>query len=223
MTTNIQLQDFTAIIHRTSQHNGGQFDTIHVDTLIVTDNPILSDDTWYVPNSKPIDAIFKSIFEHTNVNPQPINSSLIQERINDFADAIQKAEEGDISESRKDIATIALLHVLSKTSLNAIEGTSNTYRLSYDYRLYPLPLQPNTFELKVVLPFDGFIMPDNGDEIQITVVAPMGATIDRNITMGIDTNGNSIPPQYAEFPNSRKQAISFQYRIDPTFTIRYYY
>lgn len=220
---NITLQDFTATIHRTSQQNGGQFDTIHVESLIITDQPISTEESWYIPNSKPIDPMFKSIFEITKINPVPTHSSLIAERISDFADAMLQAEAGNIDETKKDIVTLALLSVMSKTNLKPIEGTSNTYLLSYDYKLFPLEGLASTFELKVVLPFPGFVIPDNGDEIQITVVAPIGAIIDKSYTMGIDANGQPIQPQYANFPSSRKEAVSFQYRQDPTFTIRYNY
>jgi hypothetical protein len=221
MSTNIKLQDFTATIHRTSQQNGGQFDTIHVESLVITEQPIPSEDTWYIPNSKPIDPIFKYIFEQTKINPIPTHSSLIQERIDGFADALQQAQSGNDEETKKDIITLALLSVLSKTTLKPIEGCANTYLLSYDYKLFPI--LPNIFELKVTLPFPGFIMPDNGDEIQITVVTPIGANIDQANTKGIDKNGQPIQPQYASFPTSRKQAVSFDYKIDPEFTIRYQY
>lgn len=223
MAINIQLQDFTAIIHRTSLQNGGKFDNIHVETLIVTDQPIPSEETWYIPNSKPIDPMFKYIFENTKIYPVPTHASLIQERINGFNDALQQATTGNDEETKKDITTLALLSVLSKTTLKPIESTVNTYLLSYDYKLFPVEPNSNIFELKVTLPFPGFIIPDNGDEIQITVVTPIGAIIDQANTIGIDTNGNTITAQYANFPNSRKQAVSFQYKIDPTFTVRYHY
>ncbi len=223
MPINIQLQDFTATIHRTSLHNGGKFDEIHVETLIVTDQPIPTEELWYIPNPKPIDPLYKSIFENLHINPQPTSASAMQQRISDFSDAIQKATDGVTNETHEDIGTLALLSVLTKQPLTPVESTTNTYLLSYSYHLYPIEAGTNVFELKITLPFDGFIMPDNGDEIQITVVAPIGAIIDTSVTSGIDTNGVAISPQYANFPNSRKQAVSFEYRKDPTFTIRYHY
>ncbi|MBU3227371.1 hypothetical protein [Clostridium algidicarnis] len=221
MSINIKLQDFTATIHQTSKYNGGEFDLVHVESLIVTDQPIPSDDTWYIPNSKPIDPMFKSIFEHAKINLMPTHSSLIQERIDGFGDALNEAMSGDENETKKDITTLALLSAFSKTTLNPIENTENTYLLSYSYKLFPIA--PNIFELKVTLPFPGFIMPDNGDEIQITVVTPINAIIDKEKTMGISEDNQQIQPQYAEFTYSRKQAISFQYTTDPEFTIRYNY
>jgi hypothetical protein len=221
MPINIKLQDFTATIHKTSQLNNGQFDLIHVETLIVTDQPMPQEEVWYVPNQKPIDASYKATLEANHTNPQPMSGTEMNKRISDFQDAIQKAQEGNDQETKEDMDTLALLHVLSKTNLKPIESTSNAYILSYDYRLYPI--SQNTFEFQVVLPFNGLIIGDNGDEVQITVVAPIGAVIDQQLTKGIDTNGNQIPPQYAGFPTSRKQAVSFDYRIDPTFTVRYHY
>lgn len=223
MPINIKLQDFTATIHKTSQLNGGKFDIIHVETLIVTDEPIPSDTLWYVPNDKPVDSLYQSIFQQCNVNPEPTISSEIDKRIEDFKDAIEKAQAGATDETHEDISTLALLSVLSKTTLHAIEGTTTTYRLTYDYKLYPKETGTNVFELQVTLPFAGFIMPDNGDEIQITVVTPIGAVIDKDMTKGIAANGTAITPQYAEFPSSKKQAISFDYVQDPKFTIRYHY
>lgn len=223
MSINIKLQDFTATIHRTSQQNGGQFDTIHVESLIITDQPIPAEDTWYIPNSKPIDPLFKEIFQETKVNPEPTQAALIQDRITAFANALTDATSGNTDKTKNDIVTLALLSVLSKTTLNPVESTANTYILSYDYKLFPTVAGNNIFEFKVTLPFLGFIIPDNGDEIQITVVTPIGATIDQANTKGIDKNGQAIQPQYASFPTSRKQAVSFDYRIDPEFTIRYHY
>lgn len=221
MAINIKLQDFTATIHRTSQQNGGQFDTIHVESLIITDQPIPSEETWYIPNSKPIDPMFKSIFEYAKANPVPTHSSLIQEQINGFSDALTQAQAGNDAETKKDILTLALLSVLSKTTLKSLEGCPNTYLFSYDYKLFPI--SANTFELNVTLPFPGFVIPDNGDEIQLTVVAPIGATFDQSNTNGVALNGQTIPGQYANFPTSRKQAVSFDYKTDPKFTVRYHY
>ena len=221
MPINIKLQDFTATIHQSSRYNNDSFDLVHVESLIVTDEPIPNDTIWYIPNSKIIDPVFQKILQAANINPQPTEESLIQSRIDSFGDAVNEALSGDSEETKKDITTLALLSVLSKPTLRLVEKTYNTYLLSYDYKL--LPISNNTYELKVQLPFPGFIMPDNGDKIQITVVTPMDATIDKNNTNGIDENGNSITPQYANFPNSRKEAISFDYSTDPTFTIRYSY
>lgn len=221
MPINIKLQDFTATIHQTSRYNNNAFDLIHVESLIVTDEPIPTDTIWYVPNSKIIDPVFQNILQAANINPQPTEESLIQDMINSFGDAVNEAISGNIEETKKDISTLALLSVLSKTTLKLVEKTTNTYILSYDYKLFPI--SNNTFELKVQLPFPGFSIPDNGDKIQITVITPMDATIDKTNTTGIDENGSTITPQYASFPNSSKEAISFNYTKDPTFTIRYSY
>lgn len=221
MSINIKLQDFTATIHQTSLYNGGKFDTIHVESLIVTDQPLSTEETWYIPNSKPIDPMFEDIFKVAKINPEPTHSSLIQERIKGFADALQQAESGNTEETKTDIITLALLSVLSKTTLKPIEETANTYLLSYDYKLFPI--SPKTFQFKVILPFPGFIMPDNGDEVQITVVSPINASFDQTNTKGISSDNQVVQPQYANFPTSKKQAVSFDYKKDPTFTITYKY
>ena len=220
MSTNITLQDFTATIHRTSRQNGGQFDLIHVETLIVSDQPIPAEETWFIPNAKPIDPMFKSIFEQNNITLTPIHNSLMLEKINSTNDVLQQAQTENQEETKKDIITLAYISVMSKTTLKPVEGTSNTYIITYDYKLFPIA--PNTFELKIILPFPGFIIPDNGDEIKLTVVAPIDAIISETETKGIDSNGNPIPPEIAK-PSTRKQIVSFNYRIDPTFTVRYSY
>lgn len=219
MPTNIKLQDVTATIHQTSLYNGGKFDTIHVESLIVTDQPIPNTDTWYVPNSKPIDPLFNSIFQIAKMNPEPTNASLIQDRINGFSDALQQAQNGNNTKTDQNIVTLALLSVLSKTTLQPIEETQNTYLLSYDYKLFPI--NPKMFEFKITLPFAGFVIPNNQDEIQVTVVTPISAKIVEAV--GIDSANNPIVGQMANFPTSRKQAVSFDYRIDPKFTIKYQY
>ncbi len=218
--TNLTLQDLTATIHRTSRHNGGQFDLVHIETLIVSDQPIPSDDTWFIPNAKPIDPMFKSIFEQNNITLTPIHNSLMLEKINDASDALQQAQAENQEETKKDILNLALISVMSKTALKPIEGTTNVYLLSYDYKLFPVA--PNTFELKIVLPFHGFVIQDGGDEVKLTVVAPIDAQINATETLGIDSNGNPIPPEIL-FQQTRKQIVAFNYRIDPTFTIKYSY
>lgn len=217
---NIKLQDFTATIHRTSRHNGGLFDLIHVETLIESDQPIPPEDTWFIPNAKPIDPMFKSMFESNQITLTPIHNSKMMEKINSASDILTQAQEQNQEETKKDIITLAYVSVMSKTVLKPIENTASTYILTYDYKLYPIA--PNVFELKLILPFPGFEIPDNGDEVKLTIVAPIGATIDPNETKGIDQNGASIPAQIL-ISNTSKQIVSFNYRIDPLFTIRYSY
>jgi hypothetical protein len=223
MSINITLQDFTATIHRTSLQNGGQFDTIHVESLIVTDQPMTSEDLWYIPNAKPLNPMFKPLFQQNQITLTPTHCSAMNEKMQRASEALTVAQSGDQEATGKNMLLLAEISCMSQTTLKTVEGTSNTYILSYDYKLFPLEQNTNVYELKVILPFYGLIMPDNGDEIQITVVTPIGAVIDQTNTSGIDQNGQTIPAQYANFPNSRKQAISFQYRLDPTFTIRYNY
>lgn len=109
---------------------------------------------------------------------------------------------------------------MSKSALKPIEGTTNTYLLSYDYKLFPVA--PNTFELKIILPFAGFVIQDAGDEVKLTVVAPIDAIINATETKGIDSNGNPIAPEIST-PSTRKPIVSFNYKIDPTFVVKYSY
>lgn len=218
---NIKLQDFTTTIHRTSQQNGGQFDLIHVESLIVSDQPIPAEETWFIPNAKTIDPMFKSIFEQNNIILTPVHNSLMTEKVNSVADALAQAQSGNQEETKKDMLTLAYISVMSKTTLKPIEATTNTYLLSYDYKLFPIA--QNTFELKIILPFPGFAITDNGDEVQLTFVAPIGAIIDETNTKGVDNNNQPVPMQIFKPSNTRKQIACFSYKIDPTFTIRYHY
>ena len=218
---NIKLQDFTATIHRTSRDNGGQYDLIHVECLIVSDQPIPASEIWYIPNARPIDPTFKIVFEQNNIAVVPIHGSIMDEKIKSTLDILQQAQSENQQETKADIIALAQISCMTKTTLKVLEGTANNYILSYDYKLFPVT--PNTFELKVTLPFPGFTIPDNGDEIQLTFVAPIGAIIDETLTKGVDDQNVDILPQIAKPTNTRKQIVSFGYRKDPKFTIRYHY
>lgn len=218
MATNIKLQDFTATIHKTSQLNGMQFDTIHVETLIITDQPISPDDTWYIPNDKKIDKMFLDVFKDGLIDPVPTHCSEINNRLKDFTNAVIDAQSNNLDKTKEDMITLALLSVLSKTTLTPVEGCSNTYILSYNYKLFPTG---NIFTLKVTLPFPGFTIAANQDEVQMTVVTPIGAKIIE--ASGIASNNSQVPSQTVDFASTRKQAVSFDYKTDPTFTIKYQY
>ena len=223
MPINIKLQDFTATIHRTSLQNAGQFDTIHVESLIVTDQPMTSEDLWYIPNAKPLNPMFKPLFQQNQITLTPTHCSVMNEKMKQASEALAVAQSGDEEATGKNMLLLAEISCMSQTTLKIIEGTLSTYILSYDYKLFPLEQSANIYELKVVLPFCGLVMPDNGDEIQITVVTPIGSTIVKENTQGKASDGTIITPQYANFPASKKEAVSFQYKIDPTFTIQYKY
>lgn len=219
--TNIKLQDFTATIHRASQHNGGQFDLIHVESLIESDQPIPSDEFWYIPSTKPIDNTIKAFLEQNKTPIVPTSGLVMEERIKSAMDIMEQARAESQEGTRDDMLTYALLASMTKANLKLLDGTPSTYLFSYDYKIYSIA--PNVFEFKIILPFPGFIIPDNGDQIQLTFIAPIGAIIDETNTNGIDDAGQPVIPEYFKPNNGKKQIVAFKYQRDPIFTIRYHY
>lgn len=78
-----------------------------------------------------------------------------------------------------------------KTALMPVPGATNTYLLSYDYKIYPTEENENTFDFNITLPFDGLTLP-NGGRVQVSVLTPIGAKIDQAATKGTDKNGREI-------------------------------
>ncbi len=68
---NIRLQDLTATIAGTSRYNGGKWDTVHVETLLVTDEPLPNDMNWYVPAGVSIPPEALAMFNATGLSMFP--------------------------------------------------------------------------------------------------------------------------------------------------------
>ena len=217
---NVIIQDLTAVINGTSRQWAG-YDTVHVDTFIQTDSPIPLDSFYYVPNGSSVPNEVLALFKLAKLDMYPMQESTILQGTENIREiATSENLEGTIA----DASRLLLRSVMKKTSLTPVTGTSNCYIISYDYKLFPV--EPNVFEFKVVLPFDGLTVNPSGNRIQATICAPIGSIINPIMTKGIDSNGNEIQESITSItsiPNIRKPIVSFEYQIDPEFTVQYNY
>lgn len=219
---NIRLQDVTAIINGTSLYNGGLYDTCHVEMLLVSDEPIPPESSWYVPkqDNPTIPPIVAEIFKMTNIKYYPQSEATLTTGLNDTLD---QAKNNDLAGVLEDVPRLLLLSILKKANLNPIPNSTNCYMLQYDYKLYPLPDIPNTFEFYVQLPFDTLIV-GGGGRVQCTILTPINSLIDTENTKGIPENNAGVIEEHntnAEY--SRRPVVSFQFQNDPLFVVRYHY
>lgn len=216
----IKLQDLTAVVHGTSRYNGGKWDTVSVQTLLVVDEPLPADVSWYVPSGVSVPPEVLAMFNATGLKMFPTLESNILAGTEDIGN---QAQEGNLAEVQVDAARFMLRAIMKKTPLIPIPDAPNTYLLSYDYKLYPVQGVPNAFEFAVRLPFDGLTFHPQGGRVQVSFLAPVGAQIDDAATQGRDENGVEISEQKVHLANSNRFAVNFGYQIDPDFVIRYVY
>lgn len=214
---NVMLQDLNAVIHGTSRH-GIPYDVAHVSILMQTDSPIPPELKWAIPNAKNLS---EDVVKFISDGKTPIYPILKDSSYRGASDILQETDNGDTVDVIEDAKTLILLSSMELTTIEPIEGTTDRYIISYKYRLYPV--SPNNFEFKVLMPFDGLQL-NNGGRLQVTLVAPIGATINPGLTRATDTNGQTVAEeQIAPIALVNKQVASFEIQKDPIFTIRYSY
>jgi hypothetical protein len=213
---NIKLQDLTATIHNTSQFNGGQFDLVHVETIIQTDVPIPQDKYWYVPSGVSINPKAEAFFKATNISMYPTSE---EELLAGTQDIFDQAKAGGFDDVLLDSSKLLMLSLMKKQSLEPVVGSTNCYRLSYDYKIFPTD---GVFSFKVQLPFSGLGM-INGSVIQMSVLMPLNSVINQEATEGVDNNGQKIQELITPIQNLSRNVLSFRYNVDPLFTIVYHY
>lgn len=215
----IRLQDVSIVINGTSRYNGNQFDTVHVETLLVMDEPIPVEETWYVPTGASVPPEVLDFFKIAGLDMNPKKASTILEGTQDI---LEQSEKENLQEVMVDSARFMLRAIMKKAPLTPISGSPNTYLLSCDYKLYPIN-GTNDYEFKVHVPFDGLEVATNGGRVQLTIMTPIAAKIDPTLTKGIDENNLEIAEQISPVANVNRNIVSFAYQIDPDFTVRYRY
>lgn len=213
--SNIQLQTYNAIIHETSRY-GLDHDTVHVEILLNTNEPISTDLQWYVPAGINVPKAVLDIIKASNLQLYPMSSEHLTSGTEDIQN---QAKEGNLEEVMKDASKLFLLSVLKKSSLIPLDGSQNLYKLSYDYNLYPD--SDGNFELHVQLPFDGLTLNPSGGLVTVTAICPLTCNIDSVFTRGTDINGNEI--QEAVTTTNNNNIVTFRYQLDPLFAIKYRY
>lgn len=215
---NVILQDLNAVIHGTSRH-GLEYDIAHVTILLQTDSPIPSELQWAIPHVEDIPQKAINFIKDGTTPIYPMLKSKLREGLTDFLDNV---DNNNMAGTLEDIEQALLLTAMHVTPIEPLENNDCRYIISYKYRLYPI--EPNTFDFKVLLPFDGLNLYPSGGRLQVTVVSPIGSQIDPNITDAKDFNGQSVAnEQINPIGLVNKQVVSFAIQQDPIFTIRYRY
>ncbi|MEA5008247.1 hypothetical protein [Clostridium tyrobutyricum] len=215
---NILIQDLTAIINGTSR-NGAKYDTVHVETLITTDQPIPQNLNWYVPNGCSVPKEISDLFKANHIEMYPQTEENI---LKGTEDILEQAKSNSLPGTEIDASKLLLRAVMKLSSLVPVEGTQNCYIVSYDYKIYPA--QDNSFEFKVVLPFDGLTMINAKSLVQTTVTAPVNSKINSVKSYAADLSTNKEVTQETVVQTTTKRPIvTFQYKQDPIFVINYNY
>lgn len=215
MSATINLQHFTAVIHNSSRF-GLDHDIVHVETLLNTTEPLPDGSSWYVPAGVNIPQAVLEILKLGNLQLYPMKSDHLLEGTEDIA---KSAQEGNLQDVISDSSKLLLLSVLKNTTICPITGSKNLYKLSYDYNLYPTA--DGYYELHVQLPFDGLTLNPAGGKVQVSVLCPLGSTVDEVFTKGIDENKTEITEAVTKTQNN--VIVTFSYQKDPLFAVRYKY
>lgn len=217
----IKLQDATVVINNTSRFNNKQYDTVRVETLLETTEPLPSEMTWYVPSGTSIPPEVANLFKAKNIRMFPQREETLLQGTEDIRD---QAQSENVLGVLEDASKLLLRAVLKEAPLSPIAGSPKTYTLSYEYKLFPLNVdsENNTFEFYIVLPFDGLEVAQGG-RVQMTILTPIGAKIDGNATKGIADTGQEISEMVSEIPHTNRQVVSFAWQNDPEFFVRYSY
>ncbi|MDU1413436.1 MAG: hypothetical protein E6929_11550 [Clostridium sp.] len=212
------LQDANIVVHGTSRH-GLDYDIAHVTMLIQTNEPIPEDLEWAIPHIEDIPDKAINLIRDGKTAIYPMLKTKIRQDISNILDNV---DNGNQSELLDDIEKALLLTCMHITNIESLDNEKKLYVISYKYRLYPV--DANTFDFKVLLPFDGLEMSPSGGKLQITFIAPIGAIINTEVTDAKDFQGQSVAHE-AISPISlvNKNAVSFEIHQDPIFTIRYNY
>lgn len=216
----VRLQDLTAIIHATSRYNGGKYDTVHVENIIQTDEPIDTSAVWYVPNGVTSNPVADLMFHTTNMPMYPRSEAELLEGTQDIFD---EAKQGKVPELTEDASKLMMMSMMKKTSLTAVADTINLYCLAYDYKIFPDITDTNKFKFVSELPFNGLALATNGGVVQMSVIMPLGAKINADETKGTATNGQNIEEQVHAMDTVNRNVVTFRYNIDPLFDIVYNY
>lgn len=214
---NVILQDVNAIIHGTSKY-GLSYDIAHVTMLIRTDTPIPHEMEWAIPHVEEIPQKAINLIKDGTTAIYPMLKSKLREDINNILDNVDNNNQTELLE---DIEKALLLTSMHVTPIEHLENNDLLYVVSYKYRLYPV--EPNNFDFKVLIPFDGLDLASNG-RLQVTLVAPINATINPEITKGENpSTGEHFQETIVPLSSVSKNVVNFVVQQDPIFTIRYYY
>ncbi|MHB1420828.1 MAG: hypothetical protein ACYCX4_14825 [Bacillota bacterium] len=211
---NCSLQDAVITVTSASRY-GLPYDLAHVETIFQLDSQLQPEDVFLVPGDQFIPNEIMNILRLAKLDFTPMSKSEVVANLSDFTQEVtEQNREAVIAD-----AAIGLAAVYMKPVQFQQIGSSNLYRVSYDYTIFPN--QDNNFYVYARLPFRSFPL-STGGQIRLVVVLPAGAQFDPAETQGVALNGQVIEEQQAVAAND-KQVISFFYQNDPDFTVKYRY
>jgi hypothetical protein len=227
----IFLQEMTATIQRLSRYNQGYADRVKVQTLLQTVEPIPEGQFWYIPSGASVPPhVLEFLRKDTEAKGERFQLPmipLISDILESTEDIQENAAAGNLREVLDDVNKAILVSVMNRTQLNKLPGQSKeghyVYEINYEHNIYQLPDQPNHYEFITQLPFSGLQLYPSGGRVELAVILPTGAIVDSNLTKGIDENGSELQKHITPIPGTTKSVVSFEYRLDPTFTVHYSY
>ena len=211
---NLRKQDSTVVIHGDSRYNDGQFDTVSVHSVIVTDGPLTQ--SYYVPGGPTISKEGWALIRKNGLEFRPYTE---EELFQDVGDEVDEARQNDPAAVEAGFARTLLRSTLVNAPLQLIKQLPNglfVYNLSYDYKIFP---ENESFQMEIRLPLSGISMPSG--EVTLTVLVPQNVTINRAITKGVDEQGIEQEEQLTELQQTHRQVVTFQHRVDPIYIVNY--
>lgn len=210
---NLRKQDATVVIHGDSRYNNGQYDTVSVRSIVVTDAPLTQQ--YYVPGGPTISREGWAIIRKHGLEFRPYTE---EELFDDVGDEVQEARENDPTSVEAGMARVLLRSTLVHKPLQMIKEVNGlyVYDLSYDYKIFP---EDNNFQMEIRLPFSGISMPSG--VVTLTVVLPQNVTVNQALTLGIDENGNLIDERVVDLPETARPIVTFRHQVDPIFRVIY--
>lgn len=217
MSNVLKLQDVTAVINGVSRYNGGAYDTVTFKTLLVSETAI--EDEYYVPAGVSPTPAATALLKEANLKVMPYKASTLLAGTDDIQ---AEAQAGDTAATQLDAAHLILLSLLKKTHLTPISTKPGmfVYELAYEQKIYPIDGQAgSTYELEFVVPFDQLEVSPNAGKIEVTVLLPRQTNLQS--ATGVDPSGGAVSKLISQLSNVARTAVTFEYHIDPVFTIKY--
>lgn len=209
-------QEAIVLVNGSSRYNNGKFDEVMVRSTIITNGPLT--ENYYVPGGNSLSTEAMALIKKYNLEFRPYRES---ELLQGTEDVIDESRSNDTVGTEQDVARLLLRSALVNAPLTEIahlEGGKYVYEVRYDYKLFPLDI--NTYEFQIRLPFDGTQM-IAGSEVKLTVLTPQNSNIDGNETKGIGENGEEIQELIQDLTATGRAVTTFYYQLDPLFKVRY--
>lgn len=217
---NIKWVSLSATILSSSKY-GQEFDRAKILHEIALENPLVEDETFYIPaKDKPID---------TRLNfPDGNITNFAGQRFKDIQDELER-----FSQAVKDgnaAAMEELYQMLKSTTLLApVVFKQGTQVLTFEYELALYPNDENTFELSLWAPMPTFNVITQG-KVVTTIQMPgqeqFGATILEAEGYIPDADGNPTEQTVSKNLDQNyglRHIVGWSWQNDPLFKVRYQY